>query len=202
MEMNRPDVLTRTIDETVAENLRRTREDRHYTIPELAAKASEISGVEWSKWRIIDLEGARSVKKPPAAAKWSDLVTLALALKVTIYDLVLPANDVRKVIIAQAKQTEHGEIPDDAHIPERLRGHPTTRTVSYQHRADRDELGRLLFLMPGEYLTEEWLKKAATANSLTLADALADIAEVKEGLDRTAEKITQLVQQQEDEEGS
>jgi hypothetical protein len=89
--------------EVVAKNLRRLRDDREWTREDLVKVLAAAPGPDWSEWRIIDLEGART-GHPPAAARWSELVALTIAMDVTLWDLVLPVDPSENVRVVEATQ--------------------------------------------------------------------------------------------------
>jgi len=198
MNTEKPYTPPRTTDEVVAENLRRLRDERNLTRDALAAQLTENSDDEWSRWKIVDLEGARSkkTKKPPRPATWADLVALALALEVTIFDPVLPDAGDTQVIVSHRSETEQSKFPDDDSVPEELRGKPKTRTIGYNHRSDRDEMGKLLFGLPGSSLTAENLERIAAKSGYDLDDAVTDIAGMKQGLDRALEALGLITDEQ------
>ena len=79
-----------TLDEVVAVNLRKLRNQARLTRDQLATRIDKKTDESWTKWRILDLEAGRNRSRK---VLWSDLVALARALKVTIFDLVLPPED-------------------------------------------------------------------------------------------------------------
>jgi len=122
---------------------------------------------------------------------WKDLVAITIALEVTIFDLVLPhPDDEAKVVVARTSRTDQIERSDGTTIP---------RTVAYEHRPRRSELGKLLFGLPGEWLTPEQLEILASRKGFDLADALSDIHNVEEGLQATIAKVNRLIAERDEE---
>lgn len=85
-----PETGPLTVDEVVALNLRRVRKLSGLTREDLASRIDSKTADSWSIWRIIDLERGRDRSRK---VLWSDVVALARALKVTVFDLVLPPED-------------------------------------------------------------------------------------------------------------
>ena len=79
----------RTLDEIIATNVRRIRkEEKEWSVTKLAA----VLGV--SRHHVYDLERPRP-DRPQREFKWSDLVALCGAFETTLFDLVLPPEDVK-----------------------------------------------------------------------------------------------------------
>lgn len=76
-----------TLDEVVAANVRRIRKERGWSVVELANRL----GV--TPHRVCDYERARSGHEQRAFS-WVELVALCLALRTTLFDLVLPPAEV------------------------------------------------------------------------------------------------------------
>jgi hypothetical protein len=177
----------KTPDEIVARNLYCLRTDEEHkgansiSRRRFADRLSEQSGEHWPVQRIIDIEGKRSKRRPPSPATWAELIALAIALQVPVYDLVLPGED-EDVIVAKASDIEVRESAD---------GKKRTKTVSYLHPATRDEFAKLLFVLPASTLTKTMLEKHAALFDEELAGAMLDIQSVKQGLTQALARLEQ-----------
>lgn len=100
---------------------------------------------------------------------------------------MLPHDDTTTVVVAEASVTERSAFPD---------GRPKTFTVAYQHDADRNELGRLLFSLPVEMLNEETLQDFASSYESDLDSARSDISAVREGLTRAMARLDRFEREQ------
>jgi len=174
--MAKPRAMPQTLDMVTGDNIRRIRDQHRWSRTELAERLSSIIGNEVSAWRLIDLEGARSRTKPPRAVTWPELVALALAFEVPIYDLVIPAHPDAEVVIAAA-------LPDVDTLT-RPDGTITTRSIRHVHRSGRREMLDLLFRVPGK--------------SYELEGAFEDIHHLQEGLERTLETLARLTEEAHD----
>lgn len=99
-----------TPDEVFANNLRSERGSRGWSRKRLAQEASVFASEQWSEWRIIDLEGART-GSPPAAPRWHEVISLSLAMACPIWDLVIPSGGDDEILIYE-RQSEDGESTD------------------------------------------------------------------------------------------
>jgi hypothetical protein len=178
----------KTPDAIVGSNIRRLRKQKEpdaWSQRTLAARLATITGERGWLDRIVRMEGTEegpsSQKHRPAS--WPELISLALALETTLFEIVLPEDDVTQVVVARASQVERGELPD---------GRPKTKTTSYVHHSDRDELGRLLFGLPGTYLTVEMMHKLSAMAEAGTADAMLDIRQVEEGLEKALETLAEI----------
>lgn len=168
-------IPTMSIDDVVAKNLRRLRDDREWTREDLVKVLAAAPGPDWSEWRIIDLEGART-GHPPAAARWSELVALCMAMDVTLWDLVLPADSSEKVRVVDSVQEFE------------IRGKP----IAQQSVRDigRIQLGEHLSGFPPLLFTEEG---AAAAREMltTKGIAMHQIAERHEQINDLMKQIAE-----------
>ena len=92
-----------TLDEIIAGNVRRLREDKKdWTITQLARALGVRRPV------VYDMEGARN-DRSQREFKWSDLVALCGVLETTLFELVLPPEGV-KVAGAHPRMIPEGDI--------------------------------------------------------------------------------------------
>lgn len=159
---------TATLDQVIAYNVRRLREERGWSRGWLAA----YLGV--GRHYVYDLEGGRA-DRSQREFKWSDLVGLCAVFQVTLFDLVLPPEGVilstdprwigdkwGELIIAHAAAAAGEEIPNLAF--------------------DRAKLGALVFGAP---VSPEMVKDLARRVASRLEAQEAVIAEA-------AERLTQI----------
>jgi hypothetical protein len=164
-----------TIDQVVAKNLRRLRDDRGWTREVFAKRLRLEAGIDLPTWRIVDLEGART-GHPPATVRWIELVALCITLDVTLWDLVLPVDPERKVRVARPTQEVEA------------RG----KKLAQQSVKDigRYQFGGLLSGLPAIAFTEEG---AATAKrALTPEGIVAD--QIRERQDQVKELMILLAE--------
>lgn len=130
-----------TVDEIVAVNLRALREKAGLTREQLARRVDKKATDSWTKWRILDLEGGRDRARK---VLWSDLILLSRALKVTIFELVLPPDDRFAVF-----EVVPGVFP--VQVP-------------------RHVFAKWFFGIPGEYLNEASIKNMVDAARRTRSE--------------------------------
>jgi hypothetical protein len=188
----------RTPDAVVGANIRRLRglKTPRWTQRALAERLSEITGERGWKDRIVRMEGTELETYPDGSpmlsdrqtyrsAKWPELISLALALKTSLYELVLPDDDETQVVVASASRSEEtpAVLPDGTSFPKRS-------STSYIHPSDRNELANLLFGVSGNYVTVESLAKLSPYQGSDTAEAVADIQNVQGGLEQMFERMS------------
>jgi hypothetical protein len=184
----------KTPDEVVATNLYNLRTDaankgaNSISRRKLADLLDENTGKEWPVQRIIDIEGKRSRTRAPSPAAWSEIVALALALGVNVYDLVLPSEHQDVITAKSRSKVEVSKLPD---------GGPKTKTVLYVRHSSRDEYAKLLFGLPGDSLTPNNIKRLAAQFNIDIGDAMLDIQSMQAGLDRTLETLDRMREEEE-----
>lgn len=160
---------TKTLDQVVADNIKalRTADGRRWTATELAEKLSAVTGHEYTRFTVADLEGRRERE-----IRWSELVALALIFDVPLWDLVLPPEsalvDMRLPTSGDAGLlTSTGEVVD------------IETPNSVRINTDRDDMARRLFGLDSETLTSRelrhlWDKRSgqATPDALAVANEL------------------------------
>jgi hypothetical protein len=167
---------TVSIDQVVAKNLRRLRDDREWTREDLVKALAPAPGPDWSEWRIIDLEGART-GHPPAAARWSELVALCMAMDVTLWDLVLPADSSEKVRVVDSVQEFE------------IRGKPSAQQSVRD--IGRFQLGERLSGLPEIVFTEDGAREARealTPEQITMHQIAERQEEIEKLMNLLAEK--------------
>jgi len=141
--------------------------------------------------RIVRMEGTKEgpSNQKHRSASWDELISLALALEVTLYELVLPEDDEVQVIVAKASKVD--PLPD---LPD---GTARSTEWSYAHYSDRDELSHLLFGLPGSSLTVDNLQKLAEMFHTGATEARIDIEQVQDGLEKALASIEAFKKEQE-----
>lgn len=167
-----------TPDEVVGANIRRLRNLREprWSQQKLADELQSVTGERGWKDRIVRMEGTEfgSTGQKRRSASWAELVSLALALESTIYDLVLPPDDSVEVIVAKTTAV------DESHVV----GQGLGDTHMYVHPSSRDELAKILFAMPAASLTRSNLEEVSRLYPLDIAEAMHDIRDMHGALTR------------------
>jgi hypothetical protein len=115
------------------------------------------------------------------SASWNELISLALVLETTVFQLVLPVDDEVQVIVAKAsKKVPAGDS-----------------TWSYAHYSDRDELSRLLFGLPGSSLTDEHLEQLVKNYDPGATEARIIIEQFQDRVKKALESIEAFKKEQE-----
>jgi hypothetical protein len=165
-----------TLDQVVAQNLKRLRADRDWSRNKLASELSSASGSEWSEWRIIDLEGART-GHPPASARWAEIVALCLVFDVTIWELVLPVDPKERVRV----------ITSNRHYE--LQGKPFTQQSVRD--VGRSQLAERLSGFPARVFTKKGAaaaRKILTEEGLILGEIVTRQEQIEELMNQLTEK--------------
>ena len=79
-----------TLDQVIASNVTRLRETKRWTMNDLADR------LDVSRHDVLAYEGRRA-DRPQRPFRWSELVALCYVLKVTLFELVLPADSETEV---------------------------------------------------------------------------------------------------------
>jgi hypothetical protein len=170
-----------TPDEVVADNIRKLRDERDLSRVALARLLSDSIGTDWSRWRIIDLEGARSADQVPRPATWSEIIALAVVFDVTVFDLVLPNKDAEVVISTHREPFRLGE---------------KNRSAMFLNNLSRESLAATLFRLPEKYLNVEYLKGnggSDLGHILSLYELQRDRKEAADTIKRTTEGIVEII---------
>jgi hypothetical protein len=169
-------------DEVVATNIRRLRDSMNLSRVQLARKMSDLTGDEWSSWRLIDLEGARSSDQPPRPSRWHELISLALAFDVTVFELVLPQDaDTRTQVSHQSTQV----------VLRPATGR--TSEVGSTMAIDADRYSQVLFRLPFEIVTSDSLELAR--ENLEYVRLAAMIEHSNDEMNKQVDRIKQLTGQ-------
>lgn len=126
------------LNEVVAANVRRVREERGLSVAELA----ELLAV--GKHRVYDYERPRKGEKQREFTLW-DLFSLCVVLETTLFELLLPPEGVEVDGVSSEDWMVRGA---------RAAGlHETAEDLdSVAHRGDRRNIGRILFGVDGSKL--------------------------------------------------
>ena len=165
-----------TVDQVIAANLRRLRENRGLSRRQLAELLTSLTGEKVADTRIIALEGARGPGRPLRSATWVELVQLCLALDVELYDLVLPPGG------------EVVQLP----VVDLILDHPEREQVkvAVDRTADREELSALIFGMPVELVDSKEAREAF----FTGRGRFDDLAEIQKRRTELIEQLTWFVE--------
>jgi hypothetical protein len=171
-----------TPDEVFAKNLKRLRGSMSRAT--LAEGVAAMSRSPWTESTIKDLEGARSSVRPPRSVRWTELIELAIYFAVPIFELVLPDSDTMTTI-ASATDIERRETHD---------GQPKTKTTTVHRWVDLDEMGAVLFRLPGAMLNEETLA-TYDFGDFDLAQSVAGARTTAEQLQVHLDRMQEYLQQ-------
>jgi len=162
-----------SLDEIVAKNLDSLIEKRGETIANMARDL----GV--SRAQVYDMLKVRP-GRPQREFKWSEIVRLASLLDVLVFDLVLPPEDVvldAGQWVTRFQSADLWDMPDDE--TEHLHVGALTRA----------EVGLALFGLPGDYLSQESVKRMRRERELSKEQRSQAVAEELDTLMRGLEEI-------------
>jgi hypothetical protein len=173
-------MVIKTPDRVVSDNIKKLRDDRNLSRSALAGLLSDNTGTEWSRWRIIDLEGARTADQVPRPATWSEIVALAIVFDVTVFDLVLPDTETAVVVSTHDEPFRIGAKDRNAKLLTNL---------------SREGLAATLFRLPEKYLSVEYLDAnggADLGHILSLYELQRDRKEAADTIKRTNQRIVEI----------
>jgi hypothetical protein len=173
-----------TVNDVVASNLRTLRESRGLSRSGLVKQLNEVAGDDWTQWRIIDLEGARSPNKPPSPITWAEIVSLTFVLDVTVFEIVMPPDDSPGSVQISIRTWDM--------LPRALV--PDTPTHTRAFGIDANLFSMTLFRLPAELVRSEMLEKAGERLNYkrTAAEIARDYAKMTELVDDLAQRVKEL----------
>lgn len=133
-----------TLDEVIAGNVRRRREELNLSVSDLADRLNV------GKHLVYDLERPRAGQKQREFA-WSELVELCRALETNLFDLVLPPEDVKV-------EFYRFDTSGDVDLSAAARKAGADELAEILDRPDRAVLGWLLFGVDGRELDPAMFK--------------------------------------------
>ena len=159
-----------TLDRVIASNVHRLRKEKRWTMKELADRL----GVR--RHDVLAYEGRRA-DRAQRPFRWTELVALCYALKVTLYELVFPADS-------------DTEVQDPALYP-----FPIGDVAGFGWPR-RNDLGHGLFGIPGEDLFkivnlkrfETWVQKETDRRTKALDQAAAELRDMADMVRKIGEK--------------
>jgi hypothetical protein len=171
-----------TPDQVVATNIKKLRTglQRDWSRARLAGELTNSTGTEWSRWRIIDLEGARTADQEPRPATWTEIIALAIVFGVTVFDLVLPTGN-EEVVIRKYQEP--------------MNGNHEGRNVGFFNEVDPESFASTLFRLPVKYLNIDCLNKASGSDLgqiLSLVDLQRDRSEAADVVKRSEDRIRKI----------
>lgn len=133
-----------TLDEVIAANVRRRREELNLSVADLAGR------LDVGKHLVYDLERPRAGQQQREFA-WSELVELCRALETNLFDLVLPPEDVKV-------EFYNFDTSGDVDLSAAAQRAGAGELAEILDRPDRAILGWLLFGVDGRDLDPEMFR--------------------------------------------
>ncbi len=161
---------TMTLDQVIASNVHRLRNEKHWTRQDLADRLGVTRHV------VRDYEGRRA-GRAQRPFRWTEIVALCYVLRVTLYELVLPADS-------------DTEVQDPALYPFPI------GDVAGGGWPRRHDLGYGLFGVPGDKLLdavnlktfETWVQKETDRRTKALDQAAAGLRDMADVVQKIGEK--------------